>query len=414
MVVPRAMAVVTLVAACGGGDGGARWTGTVDTLPSGAVRVTNPPRGIWEGGRPWRLSPALVLGEEEGAGPTLFGGISGLEVDAAGRIYVLDRQANELRIFTRDGAHVRSVGREGGGPGEYSNANGLAWLADDTLVVVDQRANRYTVLTAEGEYVRTVPRGLGFYGWTLSGGVQGDTIYERWYVEQGDQRRLALLGSPLREHLIPTETPRVSPVPAPAGVLVGGGRDTVLLPALEGARYEAFTVQTDRGGMSMGVPFAPGPVVHPDGRGGIWFGHGAEFRIIHASLAGDTLAEILLGVEPAPVTEAEVAEWEAGETVKQFRDMGGRLDLDRIPGTKPYFDGLYADPDGYLWVSVPVREGEVQFRLFDPEGRYLGALQLTGMTRDPYVPMVVRGGRLHLIGHDELDVQRVYVFEIQR
>jgi hypothetical protein len=30
------------------------------------------------------------------------------------------------------------------------------------------------------------------------------------------------------------------------------------------------------------------------------------------------------------------------------------------------------------------------------------------------VPMVVRGARLHLIGRDELDVERVYVFEIER
>jgi len=406
------MAVVTLVAACGGGDGGARWTGAVDTLPSGAVRVTNPPRGIWEGGRPWRLSPALVLGEEEGAGPTLFGGISGLEVDAAGRIYVLDRQANELRIFTRDGAHVRSVGREGGGPGEYSNANGLVWLADDTLVVVDQRGNRYTVLTAEGDYVRMVPRRLGFYGWTFTGGLDGDRIFERWYVGDEGAEQLVLLGTALQERTVPLEPDR--PTATGAEMQLEQGPDTLRLPLLAGPLYESFSVSTGRGGMVIGVPFASGPVFHLDGRGSLWFGHGSEFRILRSSLAGDTLAQILLDATPAPVTAAERAAWVASENVKQFRDMGGRLDLDRIPGAKPYFDGLYVDPDGYLWVSVPVREGEVQFRLFDPEGRYLGALQLTGMTRDPYVPMVVRGGRLHLIGHDELDVQRVYVFEIQR
>jgi sugar lactone lactonase YvrE len=151
-----------------------------------------------------------------------------------------------------------------------------------------------------------------------------------------------------------------------------------------------------------------------DRRGSIWFGHGSAFRILRSSLAGDTIAEILLDATPAPVTPAELAAWEASETVTRFRDMGGRLDLDRIPRTKPYFDGLYVDPDGYLWVSVPVREGEVHFRLFDPEGRHLGALQLTGLTHYAYVPMVVRGGRLHLIGRDELDVQRVYVYEIER
>ena len=408
----RWLAVVGLLAACGGADDGARWTGTMDTLPNGAVRVTNPSRGVWEGGRPWRLSPTLVLGEADGPEATVFGAISGLEVDRAGRIYVLDRQANELRIFTPDGTHVRSVGREGGGPGEYSNANGLRWLTSDTLVVVDQRANRYTILTAEGAYVRIVPRALGFFGWVLFGGIDGGRIYERWYLGPEGEERLALLGTALQERVVPLEAPRVAA--ADSAVLLGSEPDTVVLPAMAGPLYEAFSVQTERGGMSMGVPFAPEPVFHLDGRGSIWHGHGSAFRILRSSLAGDTLAEILLDVAPAPVTADELAAWETSEDVKQFRDMGGRIDLDRLPKTKPFFEGLYVDPDGYLWVSEPAGAAEVVFRVFDPEGRYLGPLQLTGMSYYNYAPMVVRGDRLHLIGRDELDVQRVYVFKIQR
>jgi hypothetical protein len=407
----RSITLVVVLAACGGVDSG-DWAGTVETLPNGAVRVTNPSRGVWEDGQPWHLSPVLVLGEEEGAGPALFSAVSGLAVDAAGRIYVLDRHANELRIFTRDGAHVRSVGREGGGPGEYSNANGLGWLADDTLVVVDQRGNRYTVLSAEGDYVRTVPRRLGFYSWTLTGGLDGDRIYERWYVGDEGEERLAVIGTALQEPTVPLETGQAEATGAE--VLLERAPDTLLLPPLAGPRYEAFSVRTERGGLGFPVPFAPGPVFHLDGRGGLWFGHGSELKIFRSSLAGDTIAEILLDAMPAPVTPAELAEWEAGETVKRFRDMGGHLDLDRIPRVKPYFDDFYLDPNGYLWVSVPGADMEVMFRVFDPEGRYLGPLRLTGLERDRWVPMVVRGARLHLIGRDELDVERVYVFEIER
>jgi hypothetical protein len=408
----RSIATVALVVACGGADAGGHWGGTVETLPGGAVRVTNPSRGLWEDGRPWRLVPALVLGEEDGPAATVFGAISGLEVDAAGRIYVLDRQANELRIFTPDGAHVRSVGRAGDGPGEYRNANGLRWLTPDTLVVVDQRANRYTILDAEGEYVRTVPRGLGFYGWVLFGGVNAGRLYERTTLGPEGEEQLALLGTVLHERVGRLATDRV---PAGGvGVPAEPVRDTVLLPAVTGPLYEAFSVQTSRGGMGMPVPFAAGPVFHLDGRGGIRHGHGSAFRILHTSLAGDTIAEILLAAEPTPVTSAELAEWEAGKFVEQFKQMGGRLDLDRIPKSKPFFDGLYVDPDRYLWVSVPAGAMEVAFRIFDPDGRYLGWLRASGLKGDAYVPMVVRGGRLYLVGRDELDVQRVYVFQIER
>jgi hypothetical protein len=124
--------------------------------------------------------------------------------------------------------------------------------------------------------------------------------------------------------------------------------------------------------------------------------------------------EIRLAATPAPVTAAELTEWEAGQSVKRFREMGGRLDLNRIPKVKPFFDGVLVDPEGYLWVSVPAGVMEVVFRVFDRDGRYLGALRMTGFERDRYLPPVVRHGRLHVVGRDELDVQRVYVFAIER
>ena len=94
----------------------------------------------------------------------------GITVDDEGRIYVLDRQANELRIFAPDGTHVRTVGRSGGGPGEFINANGLVWGSPDTLVVVDQRGGRYTLLGRDGAYLGSQPRRLGSYSWVFSGG----------------------------------------------------------------------------------------------------------------------------------------------------------------------------------------------------------------------------------------------------
>ncbi len=188
-----------LVIGCGGEapDGG--WTGTVDTLSNGAVRVANPATGLWEQAEPWRLVPELAIGKIEGADAEVFSSISGLEADAEGRVYVLDRQANELRIFSPEGVHIRSVGRSGGGPGEYANVNGLEWITEDTLLVIDQQGNRYTLLTKEGEYTRSVPRHLGFYGWVFKGGLWDGRVYEVFSVPVGEERYPALLGTPLRD-----------------------------------------------------------------------------------------------------------------------------------------------------------------------------------------------------------------------
>ncbi|HLG05554.1 MAG TPA: 6-bladed beta-propeller [Gemmatimonadales bacterium] len=393
----RSTAIALLLLGCAGTDAAQEWRGVVDTLPNGAVRVSNPAPGLWREGTGWQLVPELELGESDGLEALMFSAISGLAVDDQGQIYVLDRQANELRIFSRAGKHVRTVGRAGGGPGEYANANGLLWLPPDTLLVVDQPGDRYTILTPEGEYVRSVPRQLGFYGWAFSGGEAGRRIYEHSSVGNGTEGRAALLGTSV------------------AGDRdLATFRDTVLLPVPPAPTVEFFSIRTDRGGMMMGVPFAPSPEYYLDATGRIWHGHGSEFRIFRTSFAGDTIMELVVDAQAAPVTDPELAEWEEGQSVKRFRELGGRLDMDRIPKVKPFFDGLYRSPDGHLWVSVPAGADQATFAILDSAGRYLGRLEATGVRRYPYVPPVVRNDRLYVAGSDELDVPKVYVFRIEK
>lgn len=410
----RWLAAGLLLAGCRGADVEGRWGGSVDTLPNGAVRVTNPAEGLWQrGGTTWRLVPELAIGAVDGPEAFVFAAAIGLEVDGAGRIYVLDRQANELRIFSADGTHVRSVGRSGSGPGEYANANGLRWISPDTLVVVDQRGNRYSILTGEGAYVRSVPRRLGFYGWAFSGGYENGRLYERSTIRTQEEQRLPVLLGPALGGKDVEQRAGLPGVSEEIARSSEPGIDTVYLPVPTGPLHAPFTVQTERGGMMMAVPFAPGPVYHVDGRGGIWHGHGSEPRIVRSSFDGDTIMEILLDAEATPVDPAELSAWEAGQSVRQFREMGGRLDLSRIPKVKPFFDDLYLDPDGHLWVSVPAPPMEVVFAVLDREGRYLGRLQVSGLNRDTFVPPVVRNRRLYVVGRDELDVQRVHVFRIE-
>ena len=99
--------------------------------------------------------------------------------------------------------------------------------------------------------------------------------------------------------------------------------------------------------------------------------------------------------------------------MKRFSEMGGKLDLDRIPKVKPFFDDVFVDDEGHLWVSLPAGPTEVAFAVLDREGRYLGRMQVSGMKRDVYVTPVVRMRKLYFAGRDDLDVPRVYVFRIQ-
>lgn len=73
-----ACAVAAALAACGGeGDLPGGWTGTITTLPSGAVVVSNPDRGMWPAAEAWMLTEDLRIGRPEGEGPDVLWGIAG-------------------------------------------------------------------------------------------------------------------------------------------------------------------------------------------------------------------------------------------------------------------------------------------------------------------------------------------------
>ena len=79
----------------------------------------------------------LEIGAEGGEAPYLFGRVSGLAADAEGRIFVADAQADEIRVFDRDGVFAYAFGGAGQGPGELGSPcclsfgpGGLLWVRD--------------------------------------------------------------------------------------------------------------------------------------------------------------------------------------------------------------------------------------------------------------------------------------------
>ncbi|HEX9728478.1 MAG TPA: hypothetical protein VGA37_08245 [Gemmatimonadales bacterium] len=96
----------------------AEWGGTVDTLANGTILVSNPAEGWWGDSTGWQVEIEWRLGAVEGDGPGAFGQVRALAVDRWDRLYVLDGQAQETRVFDSAGAFVRTIGREGAG-GHY-------------------------------------------------------------------------------------------------------------------------------------------------------------------------------------------------------------------------------------------------------------------------------------------------------
>lgn len=374
------------VGACGSdAPASAGWTGTIDTVAGGTVLVRNPQVGIWDSTSAWRLAEDLRIGAMEGDGPEVFARVHDLEVDAYGRIYVLDSQAREIRVFDDAGQNVRTMGGPGSGPGELERPTGFTWAPTWQLWVEDPGNGRYTVYDTAGAVLATHPRKIdGFrFAWAGSFDRTGKLYVDGLRImEQGWEGVLIGMDS----------------VASPA--------DTFLLPQYDPPAYELVRDGITRSAAT--VPFAPSLLWRLTPDGSVWFGITDSYTLYHRNLEGDTMRIVERSHVALPVTEAEREEALAVDYLREMAAQGAKIDPGLVPEYKPAWQGFTLDTDGYLWV-IPVLADEKMsaFDVFDPDGRYLGRIPfgVQIQARNP-IP-IIRGNRLYAVIQDELGVQHV-------
>ena len=103
----RAVLLIAILAlaACREGPPAAESRFQVDTLPSGLVQVTNDGVGLWTPETAWALEEDLRLGKLDEEGPEQFAQIWSILSDADGRIFILEPQAGEVRVFLPTGEY---------------------------------------------------------------------------------------------------------------------------------------------------------------------------------------------------------------------------------------------------------------------------------------------------------------------
>ncbi len=380
--------LLPLIAACGG-EPTDRWLGTVDTLETGVILINNPATGTWDSATAWALDADLLIGSVEADTMETFAEVLAVDADGTGRIYVLDGQYQEIRVFNRDGDYVRTIGRTGGGPGEFRGAFGMSFDGDGRLWVADVPNARYSVFDTSGAFITVYRREVTRYGYRWEGGhVASGALYDYTGVTVGEERKPALV--------------RYDPVE--------GYADTVQLPEFDPPVFD-FRNDEGLGSIAM-MPFGSNLRWVIDPRGYIWAGISSEFCIYQISLAGDTLRAVQREFAPVEVTGDER---EAALDRIERSAQGRPVDASRIPSQKPAFDRFVVDEYGYLWV-LPSRTAEQQgtfFDVFDPEGTYLGQLH-TDVDVWRYAQLIIRGDNIYTVATDELDVQYVVRIRIIR
>jgi sugar lactone lactonase YvrE len=360
----------------------------VDTLTSGTVVVHNPAAGIWDSAQAWRIREELRIGSAMDEGPGMFGAVSSIAVDAGGRIYVLDGQAQEVRVFDRDGAYVRTIGRKGGGPGEFADAVALLMRPGRTeFWVVDYGNARYARFDTAGRQLATMRRPFSFRSYPWRGALDSaGHVMEQNIVHATREQRA-------RDVLVRFDD-------------AGAPTDTVDLPMFE---PERFVVNNSAGlpMMSMTVPFTPGQVRLIDPRGYVWSAITDRYHLVQRAFAGDTVRVIERDVRPREVTDAEADEVEA--SIRERMDPRMRIDRSRFGTTHPLLGAMFLDDAHHLWVwpDVPTPEQRGALDVFDPQGRYLGRVNSDVVLGGTMVPPQVIGNLVYGVVKDSLDIPYV-------
>jgi hypothetical protein len=391
MGVDAVLLLALLASACGepGSTSKTGWEGQIDSLPNGQVVVHNGDRGVWAEGAAWQLIADARIGSVDSAGPQSFAFIVSFAVDVEDRVWVLDGQASELRVFDRHGAHVRTIGRLGKGPGEFSQQPVRVDIAPDgNTWVMDPMNARLSIFDSAGSYVDGIRIPGGFLQLPWAGGFDRNGNY------------YALILSPQRQSgfALGKFDRRYTPL------------DTIALP-VDPVERKTIKLSSDPASRGLTVPLQGRLAWRPSNEGTVWALVTDQYRLVELNAAGDTLRQIAKSFSPIPVTSDEKAIWL--ERLEPFIPQGARIDASGIPDHKPAVTGFFPDADGYLWVLRDNRYGVEQCALdvFDPAGRYWGTVTAPFQLSMEPAP-IVRDGLLFGVARDELDVQYLVIARI--
>ena len=379
-----------LLGACGSGSDGAgesEWSGTMDTLPSGEIVVRNADDPLWTPEEAWSVVEELRIGEAMSEGPDLFGAVFSFDVDAWGRIFVLDHQAQEVRIFDSAGNFVRTVGGKGEGPGEFTQAGSVDLSLNGEIWVMGMSQGRVSIFDTTGTYVRGERTNTG--GRTILPYPGGFDPMDRYNV--------VLLPSIMNGMARFDQS--YNPI------------DTISLPE-NPVEAEYFELVNEDGftTMSAAVPFQGFMAWRFSPTGTVWTLLTDRYEFLEMTTGGEVLRRVTKDHEPIPVTDEEREQ--AIDNLEWFTSQGGQIDRSKFPKSKPSTASFFIDDAGNLWVEQQVAASDSDnagrlFDLFDPEGRYLGTLRLPFSLAWSRPEPIVRDGILYGVTSDEVGVQYV-------
>ncbi len=354
----------------------------IDTI-NGAVVVRNGPAGLWGEGEAWRAEQVFRLGAPDGPPELLFGsGLMTVSLGPHGNVFVLDNQANEVRVFDPNGGFLRRFGRPGRGPGELRNPGSLAWDPLDRLWIPETFQGRYTVFDSTGTFLKTVRRSI-----VTVQRIQYQIRFDRpgtFVDHSGAGGKLNLLCVDTLGQIVDSlSIPNPDLPPSVMGIVLRPGS-----PTREAVgRFLPLLIWT----------------LAPDGT--VWTAISDDLRLVQLNLKGDTLRIVETDHRHPTFTPLEQ------DLVDRARRELGR-DASFV---RQVIQAIHVLDDGHVLVQIAAEMDAAGDTLdvFDPEGRFLGSMG-TGFALHPRAVPALVGDTLVGVTLGEFDVAYVVRATIRR
>ncbi len=308
----------------------------------------------------WRGIVDLTIGGANAVDGADFGQISGLAVDAAGRIFVADAQDSQIRLFSPRGALVARIGRMGSGPLEFKQLAAIAVGPDGLLWVRDEgnaRMLAVDVSRTPASTARTIPLKQ------FTGGSRLPLIFEPagtqvdetiWFDQASGGFR------PLRVRRSATgDVLRVDTLAIPVGATAGV--------------HKVTKIQKDAAGKQIGVsqgyfwqPFGP-HWLRAYGPGGVRAeAVGSKYEVTVFDANGRIVRSLKRTVSPVTLSSSEQRKADSTITAQKTDLPFG------VPSSKPPIEGLVWARTGELWVERSHLDGRPrEADVYDRNGRLI-------------------------------------------
>lgn len=389
-----------LVVGCAGDR--SDWGGAVRDS-AGVAIVENTGQGMWSEREGWTVDHELQIGSLEGDPEYQFGQIGWMAVDSEDRIYVLDAQAQLVKVFSPNGEYLRSMGGQGSGPGELKGAIFIFVTPGDTVLVPDvqnQRINRYSPEGAS----------LGSARLPLENGLP--------MLFKGTDT--GVIAAQLRPFALPGQEAITDSMDVIVTVNTDGTIGDTLMTFRSGETFK----------MSGGAPeiniYSAEPAWHVTDSGKLLFGVNDQYRIgIYSE--GQELEKVLtMPFERRPVGEEDRSSvmkflermWaDAGVPAQMMPQLRNMVHFGEF---FPAFSNVLTGPQGTIWVqhiqpasdlseeeledyNLLEESGAPDWDVFDAEGRFLGVVTMP----ERFAPRIIREEKIYGVWRDDLDVQYV-------